>query len=185
MDLDLNNRRWSKTFIAYENPELINMLWGLAINPAGNKVVIHSTKHISGKTIDDGNTIDNIWVVNTEDGSYVNKPLRVGFPGFYKIVSSAQTYFGENDIVYTAYQNAKDVTNDNNMRLIQYDAAQGIVNWHMAQTEVEGKSSSLQVLAGATDADYQIYLGGVVQVSSTNECPVICHLDYQGLKKSC
>ena len=88
MDLDLNNRRWSKTFIAYENPELINMLWGLAINPAGNKVVIHSSKHTSGKIVDEGFRIDNIWVVNTEDSSYVNAPLRVRFTNNWKLMSS-------------------------------------------------------------------------------------------------
>ena len=45
MDLDLNNRRWSKTFIAFYVSESANMLWGLAINPAGSKVVVHAGKN--------------------------------------------------------------------------------------------------------------------------------------------
>ena len=48
------------------------------------------------------------------------------------------------------------------MHLMQYDVAQGVIDWHIDHSLVQGKSTSLQVLYGATPADYQIYLGGVL-----------------------
>ena len=47
----------------------------MALNPSNDKIAVHATKNYNNN-IDYGNEKSYIWIMNTDDGSYENRPTK-------------------------------------------------------------------------------------------------------------